>query len=78
MVNGPLIRPYFLWGGCGVGAVPLGSHEKRLPGFPSMLWDLPPTMGGEAGGWGREAGSPRPRRTTKNRVMSDEKRAPGC
>ena len=30
MVNSPLIRPYFLGGGGGIGGVPLDSHDKII------------------------------------------------
>ena len=28
MVNSPLIRPAISWGKCGIGGVPLGSHDE--------------------------------------------------
>ncbi len=37
MVNGPLIRPYFLGGG-GLGGVPLGSHEYGR-NFLNLGWN---------------------------------------
>ena len=67
VVNGPLIRPYFFGGGVALG---------RFPGFPSMLWDLPPTMGAEAG-HGGEKRAVRGRGGPQKTYMSDEKRAPG-
>ena len=40
MVNSPLIRPYFLGGGGGIGGVPLDSHEncwnQHLSHIPPM------------------------------------------